>query len=114
MLGTVIFVVPYKSDMVSFHTDGTISVGRSTLRPENLSECKYRTIVVAGRAFRFSGFAIYSRMSSDGVPQLFVPAYGWLRSDRAKLFQALSAWLQTTDGEIDEQVHRRLDELARA
>jgi hypothetical protein len=113
MLGIVIFVVPYKSDRVAFGADGAISVGVQTLRPENFLGCEYRRIVVSGRTFRLSGFALYGRMSSDGTPQLFIPAHGWLRADRMKLFQALSAWLGKVDGDIDEKVRQRLDELAR-
>jgi hypothetical protein len=114
MLGVVIFVVPYKSDMVEFRTDGSISVGRQTLRAENFSECKYRGIVVAGRTLRLSGFALYGEASRDGMPQLFVPAYGWLRSDRMELFKRLSAWLDAVDGDVDEGTRQRLHELTRA
>jgi hypothetical protein len=113
MLGVNAFVVPYKSDMVAFRADGSMSVGRRSLRPEDLSKCEYRRIVAAGRAFRLSGFAMYSRQNQNGVPQLFVPASGWLKSDRADLFQALADWLGTVGSDVDEKVRQRLDELTR-
>lgn len=113
MLGTVAFVVPYQSDMVTVYADGPISVGRQTLRPENYAGCRYRRIVISGRSFRLSGFALYSRMSQGELPKLFVPAHGWLRSDRTKLFEALSAWLDAAGGNVDERARRRLDELRR-
>lgn len=114
MLGIIIFVIPYKSDMVAFRTDGAISVGRQILRPEDFSQCRYRRIVVSGRSFRLSGFALYGKVSRDGMPQLFVPVHGWIRSDRMKLFQALLAWLESVDGEVDAKARQRLDEQIRA
>ena len=48
------------------------------------------------------------------MPQLFVPVHGWIRSDRMKLFQALLAWLESVDGEVDAKARQRLDEQIRA
>jgi len=114
MLGIVVFVVPYKSDEVIFGAEGEISVGRQTLRPADFSRCRYRKIVGSGRAFRLSGFALYGETNGNGVPELFVPVHGWLRSDRIELFSALSAWLDAAAGDLDRQSRQRLDELTRA
>lgn len=110
--GFIIFVIPYKSDMVTFSEDGTLRVGSHALRPENLCECRYRIAVASGRTLRLAGFALYDARNSTGMPALFIPIHGWLSADRSRLFQALANWIDEAGLELASDDRRELAKLS--
>lgn len=107
-IGGVIFLVPYKSDMVIFFSNGDLSVGQRSLRPEDCSACRYRRVVPTGRMFRASGFALYAAEDTSGLPHLFIPCHGWLRADKVKLFRRLAAWLVDSGIDLSSDDHARI------
>lgn len=110
--GGTVLLLPYWSDSVTFSDDGTVLVGRRALRGENCSGCRYRRIVVAGRSIRFGGFALYDETRTDGLPAVFIPVHGWMKTDQIKLYRALLNWLEHKDVALTPDDRERLGDIA--